>query len=530
MAIVDTALQYLKQNLCVVPTRLDTKIPFIPWTEWQTKLPDESQVRQWFEKDFPSANVGFVTGLISGICVIDIDSYEGKKEVNALVPESLIFPIAESPRGGEHWYFRCTNADLKTTTDVPGFTKVDVRANGGFIVSPPSMGANGKPYRWRLDILDTPVPTMPKQLYDLLPKKTKTPTEKIDQSVHTDMFNDGTRDKDLFYTACTLFRGRMAHDQVYQVLIKLCMACIPPMELKTAEQKVMSAMKSAVDQPRDLKSEVSQWCIVQDGAFRVDSCFRELDIMTKEQKSEAKKTLGELKVKGIIESLSGIGVYRQVNKNIEFIEIPDNEHPPVGLLLPLGLNELVEIRQRNIIVIAGTGNSGKTAFCLNIAMKNMDNHKIRYQSSEMTGDELFIKLKHLPRKLSEFREKVEWVNRFEKWEDIVIPDAVNIIDFLEIYDKFYEVGAWIKKIHDRLTTGIAIIAIQKKDNKTDTGRGGAFTKEKARLCLSMDYGKVTISKAKHWASSSDPNGKFIGFELEKGVIFKPVGVWDKDPR
>ncbi len=44
----------------------------------------------------------------------------------------------------------------------------------------------------------------------------------------------------------------------------------------------------------------------------------------------------------------------------------------------------------------------------------------------------------------------------------------------------------------------------------------------------MDYGKVTIVKAKHWATNNDPNGKRMCFELNKGVIFKPIGVWDKE--
>ncbi len=478
MGLTAIALQYLKQGLCVVPTRPDTKMPYILWTEYQKKLPDEKQIEQWFDKDYPGANVGFITGLISGVCVIDIDSPEGKEQVAKYIPDSLIFPIAESPRGGEHWYFRCTNTDLKTTVGVPGFQKVDVRANGGFIVAPPSVGANGKPYKWRLSILDTPIPAMPPDLFALLPKKDAPRSQSITEPVHTEMFNDGSRDKDLFYVACTLLRGRMVHDQVYQVLLKLCMACTPPMKIKIAEQKVMSAMKSALEQPRDLKTEVSQWCIVQDGSFRIESCFNELDIQTKEQKGEVRKLIGELKAQGILEKDKGIGVFRAVNNNIEFIEIPDSEQSPVSLNLPLSLNSLIEIRRRNVVVIAGTSNSGKTAMCLNIAMQNMDSHKIRYQSSEMTGDELFIKLKYLPRTLSDFREKVEWINRSEKWEDIVIPDAINIIDFLEIYENFYEVGGWIKKIHDRLTTGVAIIALQKKDGNTDMGRGGCYHKRK----------------------------------------------------
>ncbi len=545
MELKAAALEYLKHGYSVIPIKGkayatgdteekrkdDSKKPLVKWEFFQSRLPSMQEIEKWWNQ-WPQAGIGIVTGMISGIAVIDIDSLQGKEQILPYIPDNMIFPIADTPRGGEHWYYRIVNNDLKNRAGVPSFTGVDIRAHGGYIVVPPTEGYNGKSYTWRqgLELLTTELPLIPAELYGKLPKKDD---QAIKASIeipkdNSVMFVEGSRDKDLFYTACVLLRGKMAVEQVYQVLLGLCRSCQPPMEPKVAEEKARSALKTAMERPRDLVPEVKQWVALQDGRFRIESCFNELSLQTGEQKATCRKIFTELSSQGIIEPDKGIGVYRLLNKNIDFIKIPDEDLPAVFFDMPLGLNAWVEVRQRNIIIVAGVSDSGKTAMLLNMAMSNMDKHKIRYQSSEMTGDELRVKLKNLPRTLDDFRNKVEWINRSEKWEDLILPDAVNFIDFMEIYENFYEVGGWIKKIHDKLRTGIAVIALQKKDGYTDTGRGGAITKEKARLYLSLDFGKLTIVKAKWWASARNPRGRWINFDLEQGVIFKNTDTW-KEP-
>jgi hypothetical protein len=81
------------------------------------------------------------------------------------------------------------------------------------------------------------------------------------------------------------------------------------------------------------------------------------------------------------------------------------------------------------------------------------------------------------------------------------------------------VGGELKKIFDKLTTGLAIVAIQ-KDEKKDFARGGAFSAEKARLYLSMNPGELKIIKGKNWAQPGhNPNGKTFKFKLINGCKF-----------
>ena len=113
--------------------------------------------------------------------------------------------------------------------------------------------------------------------------------------------------------------------------------------------------------------------------------------------------------------------------------------------------------------------------------------------------------------------------RSSNFADAIVPDSINIIDYLEVNKDFYEVGGEIKGIFDRLNKGVAIIAIQKKTG-ADTGRGGEFTLEKPRLYLAIDSGTIKIVKGKNWANNEiNPNGLTWTFKLVGGAKFIETG-------
>jgi hypothetical protein len=183
---------------------------------------------------------------------------------------------------------------------------------------------------------------------------------------------------------------------------------------------------------------------------------------------------------------------------------------------------------KNIIVVAGESNAGKTAMLLNIAAKNMIDHEVFYFSSEMGGAELKERLSNFTESVPfELWKKCTFIERANDFDVAIRPNAVNIIDFLEIHDEFYKIGGFIKKIFDKLDKGIAIIAIQKNKGRDD-GLGGARSIEKARLYLSMAPGVVKIIKAKNWVSSMvNPNGMTKRYKLAKGMIFKEDSDWER---
>ena len=83
----------------------DGKKPLVTrFTKWEHR-PGLSTIRKWIDK-FPGANVGIVTGPLSGVSVVDVDS------AAPLVQDQVIkrfgnTPLqTRTPRGGRHLYYR----------------------------------------------------------------------------------------------------------------------------------------------------------------------------------------------------------------------------------------------------------------------------------------------------------------------------------------------------------------------------------------------------------------------------------------
>lgn len=112
---------------------------------------DLAKVEEWFGKDAPPANIGVVTGEISGITVLDIDVGEGKFGAESWAeaikdhgePDTL---MSETGSGGMHVIF-AYNSALKTASNVLG-KGVDCRNDGGYIVAAPSLHRSGGQYKW----------------------------------------------------------------------------------------------------------------------------------------------------------------------------------------------------------------------------------------------------------------------------------------------------------------------------------------------------------------------------------------------
>jgi len=101
----------------------------------------------------PDSNLGVVTGEVSGVIVLDIDSEEGKEALSeALGLKDGELPLAPTVRtggGGWHVYVRWPkDATMAPRTGVRVLPGVDIRAEGAFVVVPPSRHASGSRYEW----------------------------------------------------------------------------------------------------------------------------------------------------------------------------------------------------------------------------------------------------------------------------------------------------------------------------------------------------------------------------------------------
>jgi len=522
------ALMYRnKYNFSVIPMRLDKK-PFIEWEKYQKVLPTENEIQFWWRK-WPKANIGIVTGKASNLAVIDVDTEEGKEEISKYISDSYESPVCRTPAGGQHFYFRYPeNVNLRNNCRaVPG---CDLRAEGGYVLAPPSKGENGKRYQWHslLDISKIEIPPLPPAYIKYINNRSS--TIRGCNNSDKEMFIPGRRDNNLFHTANCLVKGGMPASEAQQVLTILARSCILPEEKdnpeKWARDKVESAMRRLERKDVKISQEITKWVAVTKGWFSVTNCYNELHLVTKQQKNAARTAICRLADKGVLERhRQRDGAYRRIEIECEEIDWRNAPTEDLKLNWPLGLSELVRIYPGNLIVVAGVQNSGKTAFLLNFIKENMHNHPILYFNSEMGGTELRLRLQKFEDvTLDNWKMKV-W-ERSGNFSDVIKPDAVNVIDFLEIHEDFWKVGGMLKDIHNRLKKGIAVVALQKSKEK-EVGRGGDMGLEKPRLYLAIDSGIITIIKCKNWQGERNPNGLSKRFRLVQGWKFVEDSRWEK---
>lgn len=147
----------------------------ITWTGLTEATTDAEQIKVWWGK-WPEANIGIRTGLVSGIVVLDVDSYHGGEDgLNTLVAEFGVLPAtmeAATGGGGRHLIFAHPGQghDVRNKAGLaPG---VDFRGDGGYIVAPPSLHVSGAFYEWA-DTGSVPA-TLPTWLVDV-PKPERKP-------------------------------------------------------------------------------------------------------------------------------------------------------------------------------------------------------------------------------------------------------------------------------------------------------------------------------------------------------------------
>lgn len=321
-------------------------------------------------------------------------------------------------------------------------------------------------------------------------------------------FEVGHHDETLFSIAWHLAKGGMFFDNVLKTIEFIAEKLDPENEIeKWARKKVKSAFERLRGQEESLAKQIRDWISVTAGNFSVTECDKELGIVTKRGKDNRRKIFQRLVTDGTIERVRGKNnLYRKVERNCKDIDFLAAKGEEVKVEWPLGIEKHFRLMPKNIVVLAGEINSGKTSFLLNFVKMNMKKYDIHYFSSEMGALELRDRL-------SMFKkiELGEWKNchfkeRSSDFADVIKPDAINIIDFLEIHQDFYLVGQRLKEIHNKLNQGVAVVAIQ-KNRGMDFGLGAERSMEKARLYLTLRHTYpdviIKIVKAKNWRTSKE---------------------------
>ena len=147
-ALLNAAVYYARRGVAVFPCRPRGKEP-ITAHGLKDATTDVDRVLAWWQAT-PDANIGAPTGLTFD--VVDIDGREGVLAVYGTAddgkrPIDDVQEIGHSltaRMAGHHVFIEPTGRG-NTAKMLPG---VDYRGRGGYVILPPSVGANGNRYRW----------------------------------------------------------------------------------------------------------------------------------------------------------------------------------------------------------------------------------------------------------------------------------------------------------------------------------------------------------------------------------------------
>ena len=139
--ILDAAIELLERDFSVIPVERLTKKPCIPWKEYQSRLPTEEELELWWDK-YPDANVAIITGKVSGLAVVDADSEIGIDWMSNHCTKTTVY--AKTGKGKHAYYLYPYHTDIKNAVRIAA--DVDVSGEGGYVVAPPSIHANGTKY------------------------------------------------------------------------------------------------------------------------------------------------------------------------------------------------------------------------------------------------------------------------------------------------------------------------------------------------------------------------------------------------
>lgn len=134
---------YLSEwSLSVVPLQAGSKQPATNWKEFQTRKIAVQEVEK-----YDWHNVGIVTGTISSLVVFDADTIE---TINFLEKsDEFKHTVKVRTKRGMHYYFSVPDLPDSFSCQKIYFEniRIDVKANGGYVVAPPSV-IDGHEYVW----------------------------------------------------------------------------------------------------------------------------------------------------------------------------------------------------------------------------------------------------------------------------------------------------------------------------------------------------------------------------------------------
>lgn len=175
-SITEVALKYLDLGFSVIPLgsitkdvdgKKDIKFPK-GWKKYQEQRATSEEVTNWKCK-----NLGIVTGSISNLLVLDLDSYKPNFDKELVKSFCIpVTPMQTTASGGRQYFFKLpTGVVIKNSVCIGSKDSgIDIRGEGGMVVVAPSVTNYGS-YGWEVSPWDGPLAEIPSVLMNLLTDK-----------------------------------------------------------------------------------------------------------------------------------------------------------------------------------------------------------------------------------------------------------------------------------------------------------------------------------------------------------------------
>jgi putative DNA primase/helicase len=219
------AADYQRGGWCPIPIKKRSKQTALgQLAPYLNRRATKQELAAW-----PWPGVGIVTGPVSGVLVLDVDGPEGEEELRK--QGHPVTPMVRTASGGLHLYFRHPEQLVRTGIRVaPG---LDVKAAGGYVVAPPSVGPNGRAYEWIISPEEAELADPPEWLMNLLEReRPKGPAPKIGERIPS-----GQRNNALTRLAGTMRRPGMSETAILAALLEENeRRCEPPLPRAEVER------------------------------------------------------------------------------------------------------------------------------------------------------------------------------------------------------------------------------------------------------------------------------------------------------
>ena len=287
--ILKAAFGHAQRDWSVIPIRSGTKRAAGKWREYQKRRPSESELKSWFGNG-SGFGLAVVLGEVSGGLVCrDFDDTVAYEVWAAEYPDlAKTLPTVATARG-RHVYFR---AQLLRSQKLPDG---EYRANGNYVLLPPSLHPSGARYTWLVPPPVGDIPFVDPIESGLLPKvpaevsappleqvnsaQAKTSVPRLTQRTHRFLrigVAEGHRNRELFCAACDMTANNVERGQAERLLLGACAKCRPPYPAKEA----LPTITSAYSRPRKpARTSEDPW-----GCYSIPRCIAQRPDITEADK------------------------------------------------------------------------------------------------------------------------------------------------------------------------------------------------------------------------------------------------------